>query len=144
MTQSVLEPVEQLTKSHLDDLLQLYQQTAWWGQDRQREDIETMLANTSIVIGFQNAETKRLVAFCRLLSDGVYRATIYDVMVAKDYQGQGLGRRLMAAIATHPQLQQVEYVDLNCLPEMMPFYSKFGFHPITQVNFMRWTPQGDQ
>ncbi|MEO1593593.1 MAG: GNAT family N-acetyltransferase [Cyanobacteria bacterium J06632_22] len=135
-----LESIDRLTDHHVDELLQLYRQTAWWGRHRQRTDLEQMLAHTSLVIGFQEADTQRLVAFCRLLSDGVYRATVYDVMVAVDYQGQGLGRRLMDAVVTHPQLQQVEHVDLNCLPEMMPFYRKFGFQLITQVQLMRWIP----
>ena len=142
MADSLLEPIEQLTEAHIDDLLQLYRQASWWGHNRQRVDIERMLAHTSMVIGFQEVDSQRLVAFCRLLSDGVYRATVYDVMVAQAYQGKGLGRRLMEAVVTHPDLQRVEYVDLNCLPEMMAFYGKFDFRPITQVQFMRWQSKG--
>lgn len=139
---SALEPTDRLTESQLDDLLQLYR-TTWWGQNRQRAAVQRMLAQTDVVIGLQETATERLVAFCRLLSDGVYRATVYDVIVAEDYRGQGIGRQLMETVIAHPQLQQVEYIDLNCVPDMMPFYSKFDFHPITQVEFMRWVPQAN-
>ena len=46
----------------------------------------------------------------------------------------------MEAVVTHPRLQRIEYIDLNCRPDMMPFYGKFNFQPITQVQFMRWQP----
>ena len=142
MAESSLETIEQLTAAHVDDLQRLYQQASWWGQERQRADLEQMLTQTQLVIGFQETDTKRLVAFCRVLFDGVYRGMVYDVMVAKDYQDKGVGRRLMEAVVTHPSLQRVEQVDLNCLPEMVPFYRKFDFRLITNVQFMRWTPPG--
>jgi len=141
MTHATLEPIEQLTDAHVDDLLQLYQHTSWWGQQRQRSEIEQMLAQTHLVLGLQDSETGKMVAFCRVLFDGLYRGTVYDVMVTKAYQGLGVGRQLMEAVVAHPRLQQVEHIDLSCLPEMMPFYSKFGFQPITEVQFMRWHPQ---
>ena len=74
MAVDALKLVEQLTDAQIDDLLQLYRHTAWWGKHRQRADVEKMLAQTSQVIGLQEATTGRLVAFCRLLTDGVTEA----------------------------------------------------------------------
>jgi ribosomal protein S18 acetylase RimI-like enzyme len=67
------------------------------------------------------------VAFCRVLTDFVFRATIYDVIVAPPHRGQGLGRRLLDAITTHPRLQNVSVLWLCCEPDRVPFYEKWGF-----------------
>lgn len=39
-----------------------------------------------------------LIGFGRAISDGEYQAAIYDVAVAPDYQGQGIGTAIMHAI----------------------------------------------
>lgn len=40
----------------------------------------------------------RMVGFGRAISDGVYQAAVYDVAVHPDFQGNGLGRTIMAGI----------------------------------------------
>jgi ribosomal protein S18 acetylase RimI-like enzyme len=120
------EIIEDIQESQLEDLLALYR-AAWWSQNRQRDDIKRMLKHSSLVLGLFEVETQRLVGFTRILTDFVYRATIWDVIINPQFQGQGLGRILIEAIVTHPKLQEVELMFLACTPEMMPFYEKFGF-----------------
>jgi len=40
----------------------------------------------------------RLIGIGRVVSDGVYYATVFDVAVAPAWQGRGVGRALMAAL----------------------------------------------
>lgn len=40
----------------------------------------------------------QLIGFGRALSDGVYQAAIYDVAIAPEFQGRGLGRTIMTSI----------------------------------------------
>jgi N-acetylglutamate synthase-like GNAT family acetyltransferase len=47
--------------------------------------------------------------------------------VAADYRHQGLGSLLIEQIVSHPEISQLECIQLFCLPEMIPFYQKFGF-----------------
>lgn len=117
--------VESLTAAQVDDLVVLYRNEPWSSQ-RQRCDVEKMLKTTDLVIGLVN-QSDRLVAFTRVLTDFVYRATVYDVIVTPSDRGQGLGKTLLETVVQHPQLRSVEIITLFCLPEMIPFYEQWGF-----------------
>jgi N-acetylglutamate synthase-like GNAT family acetyltransferase len=66
------------------------------------------------------------MGFARATSDGVYRATIWDVVIHPDYQGAGLGRQLVQTVLAHPHVNQVEKVYLMTTNEQN-FYSRIGF-----------------
>jgi predicted GNAT family N-acyltransferase len=121
-----ITPIDQLSNSQIEQLCALYQ-NEWWCSDRDMADVQTMLEHTDIKIGLIERDTERLVAFCRVLTDFVYHATLYDVIVAPDCRDQQLGRRLMDAVVQHPQLRTVNAIWLCCLPEMASFYHKWGF-----------------
>ena len=69
-----------------------------------------MLAGSPVVVGLWRG--KRLVGFGQAASDGRYRAMLWDIVVAGDLQGRGLGRRVVEALLEAPTLQQVERVYL--------------------------------
>jgi len=117
--------VDRLNEQQTGQLCDLYQ-NEWWSKGRSRDDVQVMLANSGIVIGFVDG-ADRLVGFCRVLTDFVYRATIYDVIVAEAWRGQGLGRRLIDAVLDDSRLQRISRIGLFCLPELESFYEKWGF-----------------
>jgi predicted GNAT family N-acyltransferase len=117
--------VETLTESQISDLVDLYQNEFWCNQ-RTREDVVKMLAATDVIIGLVD-ESDRLIAFTRVITDFVYRAMIFDVIVKPTHRKLGLGAKLMDAVVNHPKLQAVETSGLNCLPKMIPFYKRWGF-----------------
>jgi GNAT superfamily N-acetyltransferase len=121
-----IQVIYTLKEQHITDLQVLYQET-WWARQRTLPDIKRMLSQTQITVGLSHPPSDRLVGFCRLLSDGVYRAVLYDVVIADAYRHQGLGRHLIDAVLAHPDLQTIEAIHLFCLPELVPFYEKWGF-----------------
>lgn len=125
-----------LSSEQVDELVGLYR-NEFWCNSRSRPDIDKMLRNTDIVIGAVNG-TGKLVGFARVLTDFVYKATIYDLIIHLDWRKKNLGRKLMDAIIGHPKLKDVEHFDLNCLPEMLPFYEKWNFSSdLNGLCFMR-------
>jgi predicted GNAT family N-acyltransferase len=73
-----------------------------------------------------------------VLTDRVFRAFIFDVIVAPDQRGTGLGHRLMEELLAHPVVREVELMELYCRPELVPFYESFGFtSPDSGVVLMR-------
>ena len=122
----VIKSIETLTENQTIQLTELYQQQ-WWSQGRTLDDVRQMLSGTQLVIALVDSNTSTLVGFCRVLSDGIYRAMLLDVMVDSRYQGQGLGRRLVDTLMEHPQLKDVEVIWLCCDPKMIPFYEKWGY-----------------
>lgn len=114
-------------------LLRLYQQ-APWAKGRTIEEAKAMLKQTDEAVTAWDGA--RLVGFGRVLTDYVYRASIWDVIVDKAYQGRGIGTDLVNRILRHPRLKRVE---LFWLCTRMPgFYEKLGFSAKEQTG-MVWT-----
>jgi len=59
-------------------------------------------------------------------SDGIYRATIWDVVIHPDYRGTGLGRKLVETVLSHPRMNRVERVYLMTTHQQR-FYEQIGF-----------------
>jgi ribosomal protein S18 acetylase RimI-like enzyme len=115
---------DQRSQIDLLQLQQLFQVAAFWARDRQLEDLEIAIANSDPVISVWNGA--ELIGFARATSDGIYRATIWDVVIHPDYQGAGLGRKLVQTVLSHPKLYRVERVYLMTT-EQQSFYEKIGF-----------------
>lgn len=122
----MFEAIESLTGAQIEELCAMYQ-LEWWSQGRQKPDVLRMLNHSDIIVAFCEPESQKLIAFARILTDYVYRALILDVIVENSYRRRGMGRILMDAIVNHPRLESVEKLILFCLPEMVPFYRKWGF-----------------
>ncbi|MBI1823415.1 MAG: GNAT family N-acetyltransferase [Nitrospirae bacterium] len=105
-------------------LKELYQH-APWAKDRSLADIKRALAQSTLVISAW--ERDLLVGFARVLSDKVFRATIWDVIVRPDYQQEGIGSMIVEKIIAHPSLRNVDRFWLNT--KQPEFYKKFGFVP---------------
>lgn len=103
-------------------LRDLFAQTDW-ARQRMLSGIVHMLQQTPLHMSAWH--DKRLVAFARVLTDGVYRAIIEDVIVAHPYRGCGLGKKMIALLLA--ELAEVEEVLLGCKDDLIPFYAQFGF-----------------
>jgi len=95
-----------------------------WARGRTAEEIRVMLENTDY--HFSAWDDRRLIGFARVLTDRVYRATLWDVVVHPDYQKRGVGEELMNRVLSHPVLSKVEKFWLNTR-DKFGFYEKFGF-----------------
>jgi ribosomal protein S18 acetylase RimI-like enzyme len=104
--------------------LQALYQHAPWARGRTLDGIGAMLARTDY--HFSAWDGGRLIGFARVLTDGIYRATLWDVVVHPDYQRRGVGEELMNRILAHPVLSKVEKFWLNTR-DKFGFYEKFGF-----------------
>ena len=80
-----------------------------------------MLKNPDIVIGVRNG-TNDLVGFARVLTDFVYKATVFDFIVHPRWCGRKIEKFLMDTIVNHQEPRNVEHFDLNFLSERYPFY----------------------
>jgi predicted GNAT family N-acyltransferase len=118
--------VHALSEAQTIQLHALYQQE-WWSAGRTLDEVREMLAHTSVVLGVVQADTQELLAFARVLTDGVFKAFLFDVIVQSAHRGTGIGTFLMAKLAEHPVLARVKHIELYCLPERKAFYQRHGF-----------------
>ena len=93
-----------------------------------REQAESGLQN-SHVIYFRDKE--KAIALGRVIWDHGYSILISDVIVAPEYQGKGLGRKLMEEIMAYIRsLLKPGYrimISLMAAENKQGFYKKFGF-----------------
>jgi GNAT superfamily N-acetyltransferase len=118
--------VNSLSDGQVDDLMEMYQHT-YWAKERRREEVVRMLSDTDYLFGVVDEGSGRLLAFARVLSDKVFRAVVFDVVVHPEMRGKGLARLIMDAVTSHPEIEQVEGLMLFCKPEVIDLYEKWGF-----------------
>lgn len=120
-------------------LQSLLKATAFWAGERKIEDLETAVNNSNPVISVWDGD--RLIGFARGTSDGVYRATIWDVVIHPDYQGCGLGRKLVETVLSHPLMNRVEKVYLMTTYQQK-FYERIGFKENTTTTMVLHNSSG--
>jgi ribosomal protein S18 acetylase RimI-like enzyme len=103
------------------ELARLYE-LAPLGKKRDPEKLEIAFRNSLLKV-FAFHDTK-LVGAGRALSDGVWRAAIYDVAVLPEYQGKGIGSMIIRHLI---QSANVDVVMLYAAPGKEAFYERFGF-----------------
>lgn len=105
------------------ELQDLYRFTHW-GRSRSLEQIEKMLNGTNLC--FSVRYNDRLVAFCRMLTDFVFRGSLWDILVHPDHQGKGLGSQLIEYALNHPAVKNIPIVTTYS-SELTPFLGRHGF-----------------
>ena len=129
------------TQVDFQQLQALFNLAAFWARDRRPEDLQIAIANSNPVITAWDTNLKafsheqRMIGFARATSDGIYRATIWDVVIHPDYQGAGLGRKLVQTVISHPNLSRVERVYLMTTHQQ-EFYKKIGFESNTSTTMV--------
>jgi N-acetylglutamate synthase-like GNAT family acetyltransferase len=108
----------------LHQLQALLNKSAFWAIDRRIEDLKIAVDRSEPVISVWDEE--KLIGFARATSDGIYRATIFDVVVDPDYRRLGLGRKLVETILMHPCMRRVEKIYLMTTNQQN-FYQQLGF-----------------
>lgn len=131
---------ERLTSKQIHQLHQLYQKE-WWTDKRTLHETKAVVKGSQIVIGVLDIN-ENLVGFCRVLTDYIFKALIFDVIVDDKYRGQGIGDKMIQAVKQHPKLISVKHFELYCLPEMVPFYQRHYFsEEVAGTQMMRYAKQ---
>ena len=105
-------------------LQRLFRKHAFWAQNRSVNDLRRMLKGSTVVVSLWRG--KRLVGFGRASSDGIYRAVLWDIVVAGDLQGRGLGRKVVEALLESPAVRDVEKIYLMTT-NSASFYRQLSF-----------------
>jgi GNAT superfamily N-acetyltransferase len=126
-----------LNDYQVNQLVALFQEE-WWTKGRTRADVIQALASGGPVFAFIDLDGDELVAFARVITDGVYKAMIFDIIVKDTWRNTGLGGLLMEKVMNDPALINIKHRELYCLAEMVPFYQKWGFTDhLPGLHFMR-------
>jgi glucosamine-phosphate N-acetyltransferase len=63
----------------------------------------------------------------KFIHDGGKVGHIEDVAVRKEYQGKGVGKKIVVALLKYAEKQGCYKTILDCTDELIPFYENIGF-----------------
>jgi GNAT superfamily N-acetyltransferase len=111
-------------RSRLDlDVIHGFLTTSYWARGVPRE---VVARSTEHSLCFGAFDGDRQVGFARVISDRTTFAYICDVFTLESHRGQGVGKSLMAAITSHPELQGLRRRMLFTR-DAHGLYRQFGF-----------------
>ncbi len=128
--------VEKLNESQIEKLHLLYQ-NEWFTKGRDLADIKAMLEKTSFVFGFCRSNTNEMIGFARVISDFVYKAFVFDVIVDPNFRNKGMGQYIMNTIFENPILEKVSHIELYCPENLVSYYKPLGFNVRTSLLLRR-------
>ena len=117
----------------LGQLQRLLRIGTFWAKERTLEKLAIAIANSIPVVTIWDCD--RLIGHARATGDGIYRATIWDVVIDPDYRGAGLGRKLVKMVLAHPNICNVERVYLMTTHQQ-EFYKHIGFDQNTSTTLV--------
>jgi GNAT superfamily N-acetyltransferase len=105
------------------DVIHGFLTEAYWSKGRSRATTARAVAN-SLCIGAYRGGAQ--VGFGRVITDYATFAHLCDVFVLPDHRGQGLARRMVAALLADARVAGIRRWQLNT-EDMHDFYKSFGF-----------------
>jgi len=110
--------------SRLDlDVIHAFLTTSYWAKGVPRETVARSIEHSLCFGAFEGA---RQVGFARVISDRATFAYICDVFALESARGHGVGKSLMTAIMSHPELQGLRRWTLFTR-DAHGLYRQFGF-----------------
>ena len=127
---------------NLNDLEKLCDSVGWIRRPLRK--VKTAINNSFLIVSlFRDIDgSKCLVGFARATSDYAFNATIWDVVVHPDLQGQGLGSILVYEIIKKLRYHEISTITLFADPEVVVFYKNLGFvSDPNGIKGMFWYPK---
>ncbi|OON38620.1 N-acetyltransferase [Izhakiella australiensis] len=105
-----------------------------WAAGIDLETVQLAIANS---LNFGLFDGAQQIGFARFVTDYATFAYLCDVYVLEKYQGEGLGRWLVACCQAHPVCEKLRRMLL--FTTTAPWlYQKFGYQPINRPDYA-WT-----
>lgn len=108
------------------EVLALYESVGWAAYTRDPELLVRAIHNSSFVVSARGAGGE-LVGLARAVSDDATICYLQDILVAPEFQGNGVGRQLMTAVqARYGHVRQTVLLT-DDEPGQRAFYEALGF-----------------
>ncbi len=108
-------------------------ENTFWAKGRNTQQICKMLSHSTVVVSLWYHD--KLIGFGRATSDLVFRAVLWDVVIASDHQGLGMGKLIIEAILSNKKINSVEKIYLMTT-NSSDFYKQLGFKINSQQSLL--------
>lgn len=116
----------------IDYIHEFLSERSYWAKGIARDVVEKAIAN-SLPFGLFDGD--RQIGFARAITDYAWYAYIADVFVDEAYRGRGLGKLIIEAVTSYPELQGLGRMMLGT-DDAHGLYRQFGFENVAQPE--RW------
>lgn len=107
-----------------ESVAELLEET-YWSTGMSRAQLIRSQLGSDVWVGAKD-ESGRVIATARANSDGAKHAWIYDVMVAPEWRGRGVGKAVVRLLLDHPKVRHAVFVRL-ATRDAHGLYAQFGF-----------------
>ena len=109
------------------DAIHAYLVRSYWSPGIPKDVVARAIAQ-SLCFGVYHGQNQ--VGFARVVTDRATFAYLADVYVLEAHRGQGLSKRLVATVQSHPDLQGLRRFVL-ATADAHGLYAQFGFKPLS-------------
>ncbi len=129
----LLTSARQINPNELESLCE----AVGWNR-RPLDKVQKALTRSFLVVAIWEISNspRRLIGFARVVSDGVFHATLLDLVIHPDFQSRGLGKKLIGYIVTKLRAEGVNDLILFASPSVADFYHSLGF--VSEPNNLKW------
>ncbi len=117
----------------LNKLQKFFNKETFWANNRSQHNLQIMLKNSDVVITIWLRN--EIIGFGRATTDSVFRAVLWDVVIAQEYQGLGLGKKLIDSLINHPLIINSEKIYLMTTNQC-DFYNNLGFQNVVNQELL--------
>ena len=121
-------PVKGLAKLH-----HFLNKNASWAQRRSKSELRKMLSQSQVIVSIWH--NNDIIGFGRAMTDKIYRAVLWDIVIDQSYQYRGLGKQVVTTILTNKLISKVEKVYLMTT-HCEEFYLKMNFKIVNNQSLM--------
>ena len=108
-------------------------QNTFWARNRTIKDLKKCLANSDVIVSLWTGNS--IVGFGRALSDGVYRAVLWDVVIDQKHQGKGYGKLIVESLLNTNKIKSSKKIYLMTTNKKL-FYSQLDFKEVTTQSLL--------
>jgi len=110
----------------IDGFWKLFESTGWNEEYRlSKQDLATVVRNSWFQVAAFDGD--RLVAYGRIVTDGLLHAMVYDLITDRDYRGRGIGSEVLSRLVKECKRARIRDIQLFCARGQRAFYEKRGF-----------------
>ncbi|MBC8591155.1 GNAT family N-acetyltransferase [Wansuia hejianensis] len=116
----------------IEEIMNLYEDAEWYAYTKDRIRLKNAIDNSLKVLTAWN--NHKLVGLIRVVGDNHTIIYIQDILVLKEYQGQGIGSKLLNLILEkYKSIRQIVLMTDNT-KETISFYKKNGMVDTAEYN----------
>ncbi len=114
-------------------LQKLLNRNAFWAKDRKINDLRKCLASSDVIISIWVGN--EIVGFGRALSDGMYRAVLWDIVIDNSHQGKGYGKIIVQSLLNSSKVKHAKKIYLMTTNKKL-FYSQLNFKEVSSQSLL--------